>query len=51
MAELTYRKVGDYYIPDLILDEEPEQDVFYGSTVIFGATTSGSISPNCGWCW
>jgi hypothetical protein len=30
MAELTYRKVGDYYIPDLILDEEPEQDVFYG---------------------
>ena len=30
MAELTYRKVGDYYIPDLILDEEPGQDVFYG---------------------
>jgi len=30
MAELTYIKVGDYYIPDLILDEEPEQDVFYG---------------------
>ena len=30
MAELTYTKVGDYYIPDLILDEEPEQDVFYG---------------------
>ena len=30
MAELTYKKVGDYYIPDLILDEEPEQDVFYG---------------------
>ena len=28
--ELTYTKVGDYYIPDLILDEEPEQDVFYG---------------------
>ena len=30
MAELTYTKVGDYYIPDLVLDEEPEQDVFYG---------------------
>ena len=30
MAELTYIRVGDYYIPDLILDEEPEQDVFYG---------------------
>ena len=30
MAELTYTRVGDYYIPDLILDEEPEQDVFYG---------------------
>ena len=29
MAELTYTKVGDYYIPNLILDEEPEQDVFY----------------------
>ena len=22
MAELTYTRVGDYYIPDLILDEE-----------------------------
>ena len=30
MAELMYTRVGDYYIPDLILDEEPEQDVFYG---------------------
>ena len=30
MAELTYTKVGDYYIPDLILDEDPGQDVFYG---------------------
>ncbi len=30
MAELSYIKVGDYYIPDLILDKEPEQDVFYG---------------------
>lgn len=30
MAELTYTRVGDYYIPDLILDEESEQDVFYG---------------------
>ena len=30
MIELTYTRVGDYYIPDLILDEEPEQDVFYG---------------------
>ena len=30
MAELTYKRVGDYYIPDLILDEEPEQDIFYG---------------------
>ena len=30
MAELTYTKVGDYYIPDLILDVDPEQDVFYG---------------------
>lgn len=30
MAELTYTRVGDYYIPNLILDEEPGQDVFYG---------------------
>ena len=30
MIELTYTRVGDYYIPDLILDEGPEQDVFYG---------------------
>ena len=30
MAELTYTRVGDYYIPDLILDGEPDQDVFYG---------------------
>ena len=30
MAELTYTLVGDYYIPNLILDEKPEQDVFYG---------------------
>ena len=33
MAELTYTKVGDYYIPDLILDEpEPVRTVGkYGS--------------------
>ena len=30
MAELTYTLVGDYYIPNLILDEESERDVFYG---------------------
>ena len=30
MAELTYTRVGDYYIPNLILDEGPEQNVFYG---------------------
>ena len=30
MAELTYTLVGDYYIPNLILDKEPEQDTFYG---------------------
>lgn len=30
MTELTYTRVGDYYIPDLILDEESAQDVFYG---------------------
>ena len=30
MAELTYTRVGDYNIPDPVLDEEPEQDVFYG---------------------
>ena len=30
MEELAYTLVGDYYIPNLILDEEPEQDVFYG---------------------
>ena len=30
MAELTYTRVGNYYIPNLILDEEPGQDVFYG---------------------
>lgn len=30
MAELTYTKVGDYYIPDLILDEDPATEKFYG---------------------
>ena len=30
MAELTYTLIGDYYIPNLILDEELEQDTFYG---------------------
>ncbi len=30
MAELTYTRGGDSYISDLVLDEEPEQDVFYG---------------------
>jgi len=28
--ELTYTKVGDYYIPDLILDEYPVTEKFYG---------------------
>ena len=23
--ELTYTKVGDYYIPDLVLDEQPDK--------------------------
>ena len=23
--ELTYTKVGDYYIPDLILDDQPDK--------------------------
>ena len=28
--ELTYTKVGDYYIPDLVPDPEPETEKFYG---------------------
>ena len=28
--ELTYTRVGDYYIPDLILDEDPATEKFYG---------------------
>ncbi len=28
--ELTYTRVGDYYIPDLIVDEEPRTEKFYG---------------------
>ena len=28
--ELTYTKVGDYYIPDLILDKDPATEKFYG---------------------
>ncbi len=28
--ELTYTKVGDYYIPDLILDEDQTAEKFYG---------------------
>ncbi len=28
--ELTYTKVGDYYIPDLILDEALATEKFYG---------------------
>ncbi len=27
--ELTYTKVGDYYIPDLILDEDPATEKYY----------------------
>lgn len=49
MAELTYTKVGDYYIPDLIFDESRMYSM--ASTAIFGAITSGSTSPGCGWCW
>ncbi len=30
MTNLTYTKVGDYYIPDLILDEDPATEKFYG---------------------
>lgn len=30
MFELTYTKVGDYYIPNPILDEPPELDRFMG---------------------
>ncbi len=30
MAELTYTRAGDPFIPNLVFDEEPEQDVFYG---------------------
>ena len=30
MAELTYTRVGDYYIPNLLLDPEPEAEKFYG---------------------
>ena len=29
-SDLDYILAGDYFIPDLILDEEPKQDVFYG---------------------
>ena len=28
--ELTYTRVGDYYIPDLVLTPEPEPEKFYG---------------------
>ncbi len=28
--ELNYTKVGDYYIPDLILDEDQAAEKFYG---------------------
>ena len=27
---MTYTKVGDYYIPNLILDENPVTEKFYG---------------------
>ena len=30
MAELTYTKVGNYCIPNLILDEDPAAEKFYG---------------------
>ena len=30
MEELTYTKVGDYYIPNLVLDPEPETEKFFG---------------------
>jgi len=30
MEDLTYTRVGDYYIPDLILDEDPTAEKFYG---------------------
>ena len=28
--ELIYTRVGDYYIPDLVLDPDPETEKFYG---------------------
>lgn len=28
--ELTHTKVGDYYIPDVTLDEDPATEKFYG---------------------
>lgn len=48
MAELTYTRVDDYYIPDLILDEERSRMYSMASMATCGATTSGSIGPSYG---
>ena len=46
MVELTYTKVGDYYIPNLILDNELEQDVFYGKYSKSAAGLPSGASPH-----
>lgn len=49
--ELTYTKVGDYYIPDLVLAPEPEPENSMASMAICGESMSGSIGPHCGYHW
>lgn len=48
MVELTYTRVGDYYIPDLILDEEAEQDIFYGK---YGSLRRDYLREHCPVLW
>ena len=48
MAELTYTRVGDYYIPNLILDEEPGPDVFYGK---YGSLRRGYLREHRPMLW
>ena len=45
--ELTYTKVGDYCIPDLILDEAPVTKKFYGHS--FSGTNIGAAALQSIW--
>lgn len=52
---LTYKRVGDYYIPDLILDDQPDKEIGiycrmrqrYWSGITLAGTVIYSCPENC----